>query len=86
MGSEVLIYGYGIVCLCMLAYNLCYSVHLRLGDRRQERRVRWMGGLVEAQLARIREGQPVLKWHLPAHAEPADPAEQPAGHAAVFAG
>ena len=66
MGSEVLIYGYGIVCLCMLAYNLCYSVHLRLGDRRQERRVRWMGGLMEAQLARIKEGQPVLKWHLPA--------------------
>ena len=33
MGSEVLIYGYGLVCLSMLAFNLIYSLYLRGAQR-----------------------------------------------------
>lgn len=29
MHSEVLIYGYGLVCLSMLAFNVVYSIYLR---------------------------------------------------------
>ena len=34
VGAEVLLYGYGLVCLSMLAFNLLYSLHLRSDDRR----------------------------------------------------
>ena len=34
MGAEILLYGYGLVCLSMLVFNLLYSLHLRSGDRR----------------------------------------------------
>ena len=39
MGAEVLLYGYGLVCVSMLAFNLLYGLHLRSDDRRLERRV-----------------------------------------------
>ena len=39
MGAEVLLYGYGIVCLSMLVFNVIYSLHLRADDRRTQKRV-----------------------------------------------
>ena len=39
MGSEVFLYGYGLVCLSMLVFNLIYSLHLRASDRRLRRQV-----------------------------------------------
>ena len=50
MGAETLLYGYGLVCLSMLAYNLVYSVYLRAGDRRLRRRMEKLQRRIEAQL------------------------------------
>ena len=36
MGAEVLLYGYGLVCLSMIGFNLFYSMHLRSNDYRLE--------------------------------------------------
>lgn len=55
MGAEVLLYGYGLVCVSMLAFNLLYGLHLRSDDRRLERRVDRLRDQVEKQLEWIRE-------------------------------
>lgn len=31
MGAEILLYGYGLVCLSMLVFNVLYALHLRAG-------------------------------------------------------
>lgn len=64
MGAELLLYGYGLVCLSMLGFNLIYALLLRGGDRRMERRVSGMDRLVNAQLQRLQTGRPVEKSHL----------------------
>ena len=38
MGVEVLIFGYSLVCLSMLVFNLMYSTYLRSGEHRSRRR------------------------------------------------
>ena len=55
MGAEVLLYGYGLVCLSMLAFNLLYSLHLRSDDRLRRRRTEGLRRRVDAQLERLRE-------------------------------
>ena len=54
MGAEVLLYGYGLVCVSMLVFNLLYGLHLRSDDRRLERRADRLQGQVEKQLGWIR--------------------------------
>ena len=36
MGAEILLYGYGIVCLSMLVFNVLYGLHLRSDGRRMD--------------------------------------------------
>ena len=55
MGAEVLLYGYGLVCLSMLAFNLLYSLHLRSDDRLRRMRTEGLCRRVDAQLERLRE-------------------------------
>ena len=50
MGAEVLLYGYGIVCLSMLVFNVIYSLHLRADDRRTQKRVEVIQRQAEGQL------------------------------------
>lgn len=64
MGAEILLYGYGLVCLSMLCFNLFYAASLRAGSRRMARRVSDVDRLVAAQLRRIQEGKKVEKRHL----------------------
>lgn len=40
MGSEVLLYGYGLVCLSMLVFNIVYNMILKGSDVRMEKKVR----------------------------------------------
>ena len=54
MGAEVLLYGYGLVCVSMLVFNLLYGLHLRSDDRRLERRADRFQSQVEKQLRWIR--------------------------------
>ena len=62
MGAEVLLYGYGLVCLSMLVFNLLYGLHLRSDDRRLERRTdrlrRRVDGTAGAASEKLRLGRP----------------------------
>lgn len=60
MGSEVLIYGYGLVCLSMLAFNLIYSLYLRGAGRRTRRRDERMAEIVAPALT----GSAVPRGHI----------------------
>lgn len=64
MGTEILLYFYGLVCLSMLAFNIVYSLYLRLGDRKLDQRVSFFSRAVSDQLQHIRAGQPVETRHL----------------------
>ena len=55
MGAEILLYGYGLVCLSMLVFNLLYSLHLRSGDRRLTLRADALRRQVTEQLHRMGE-------------------------------
>ena len=50
MGAEILLYGYGIVCLSMLVFNVIYGLHLRSDDRRLERLARRLSRQSDFQL------------------------------------
>lgn len=64
MGSEILLYGYGAVCVCMLVFNILYSLVMRRRDLRSEKRVRRMTVQVDIQLRRLREGSAVERGHI----------------------
>ena len=66
MGAEMLLYGYGLVCLSMLGFNLLYGLYLRSDDRQMERRTDRLRRQVEGQLARLREGADGASRSLPA--------------------
>ena len=55
MGAEILLYGYGLVCVSMLVFNLIYAVYLRAGDRRLQKRTDAVCCRIEEQLKQIRE-------------------------------
>ncbi len=52
MGGEVLIYGYGLICLSMLIFNLIYAAHLRSDAKRTVKRT----GRIAALAAPLLEG------------------------------
>ena len=56
MGAEILLYGYGLVCLSMLVFNVLYGLHLRSDDRRMDSKVETIRRRVTEQLDRLREG------------------------------
>ncbi len=64
MGSEILIYGYGLVCLSMLAFNIIYSVWLRSGPRRGARRVDRVAAAAGPGLAALESGSAPDSAHL----------------------
>lgn len=64
MNIEYLLYGYGLVCLSMLVFNLVYTLHLRTGNHRLEKQVAALAKRVDAQLNYIQQNQPVQQRHL----------------------
>lgn len=64
MHSEVLIYGYGLVCLSMLAFNVVYSIYLRADQVRISHRTVALEEEMERQLARISESGEVDGSHI----------------------
>lgn len=64
MGSEFILYAYGIVCISMIIFNLTYNVVLNSSGRRFERAGRRFEGAVKWQLSRIRDGQEVEQKHI----------------------
>lgn len=64
MGAEVLLYGYGLVCISMLVFNLLYMVHLHTDDRRRVHRTDWFRRQAASQLETIRSGGQASARHL----------------------
>ncbi len=64
MKSELLLYGYGIVCLGMLVFNVIYNIGLKQNGRRMEKRVRKMGNRIDAQMERIHTGGRIAPGHI----------------------
>lgn len=64
MGSEVLLYGYGFICLSMIVFNLVYGLVMRGSDARRTRRSRQFEESVNGQLYRISQGQPLDSRHI----------------------
>ena len=56
MGAEILLYGYGIICLSMLVFNILYGLHLRSDDRRMDAKTAVIRRRVTEQLDRLQEG------------------------------
>ena len=55
MGAEILLYGYGAVCLSMLVFNVLYGLRLRSDDRRMGAKAEILRRRVTEQLARLQE-------------------------------
>lgn len=64
MGSEMLLYGYGLVCMSMLVFNIVYLFGLKKKNRRLEKSQDRFAVKVSRQLERIQEDQPVENRHL----------------------
>ena len=55
MGAEILLYGYGIVCLSMLVFNVLYGLHLRSDGRRMDTKMGIIRRRVTEQLELLQE-------------------------------
>lgn len=64
MGGEVLLYGYGAVCLSMLVYNVVSSVVMKKQEMRLDKRCKAFGARVAIQLDHIQEGKKVEQSHI----------------------
>ena len=64
MGAEVLLYGYGLVCISMLVFNLLYMAHLHTDDRRRVHWTDWFRRQAASQLETIRSGRQASPRHL----------------------
>lgn len=64
MKIETMIYIYGAICLCMITFNILYSLLLRRSQPRLEKRCQKLQILVDRQLAEIRAGRAVNPRHL----------------------
>lgn len=61
MGSEILLYGYGLVCLSMLVFNIIYNITLKGSDVRMEKRVQHYEAQALIQVQRVRRKEPMEK-------------------------
>ncbi len=64
MQIEVIIYIYGAVCLCMIAFNIVYNLAMKRSKPRLEKRCRKLQKQVDKQLDVIRRGSCVEQRHL----------------------
>lgn len=64
MGSEIILYAYGIICVSMIIFNLTYNAILNSSDRRMDRADRHFSKAIEYQLNRIRNGEEVEEKYI----------------------
>lgn len=64
MKSEVLLYGYGVVCLAMLVFNVVYNLVMKENPKRMEQRCSRISSRIGAQLWRVSRGDPVEESHV----------------------
>lgn len=63
MGSEIILYGYGLVCFSMILFNLVQSRVLRHNDAQLYRQSQVLEQLMTRQFARIGQQQPAEEQH-----------------------
>lgn len=63
MGIEILLYGYGAVCVGMIIFNFVYNMILKGSDSRLKKRSKKYRKKVTQQIDRIQDGQEVQKKH-----------------------
>lgn len=64
LGSEVLLYGYGMICVSMLIFNIIYFILLNKNDKRLARKKDRFTEKIETQLNLIREGDGIDPEHI----------------------
>lgn len=64
MGSEVLLYGYGIICLSMIAFNFIYGLVMRGNETRLERLGRQFEDAMNEQLRLVSRGEKLDDNHI----------------------
>ena len=63
MGNEILLYGYGAVCVSMILFNFVYNMILKGSDSRLKKRSKKFSKYVSQQIDRIKDGKEVQKKH-----------------------
>lgn len=56
-GGEMLLYGYGAVCVCMLLFNIVYIFVQKGSDRRLQKKCHRYTDAMLTQLDRLRDGE-----------------------------
>lgn len=64
-GSEVLLYAYAAVCICMLIFNIIYDLVQKGRDRRLMKKVERCSQEIQEQLDHIRNGEELDEGYLP---------------------
>lgn len=64
MKSELFLYGYCLVCLGILLFNIVYSIVMKQKDQNMEQRVFYFSKLMMQQLEKIRGGEQTEAEHL----------------------
>ena len=64
MRIETMIYLYGAVCVSMIAFNIIYSLILRVGQPRQKKLRRVLAVKIRRQMGLLRQGKNVESKHL----------------------
>ena len=64
MKSELFLYGYCLVCLAILLFNIVYGVVMKQKDQNMEQRVFYFSRLIMQHLEKIRGGEKVQAEHL----------------------
>lgn len=63
-GSEMILYAYGAVCVCMLLFNIAYNLFQEGRDRRLKRHTKKLEEVISHQLKRLESGEAIDPKHL----------------------
>ena len=63
MGIEILLYGYGAVCVSMIIFNFVYNMIMKGSDSRLKKRSEKFNKYVSEQIERIKDGKEVRSKH-----------------------
>ncbi len=63
MGSEILLYLYGVICFCMITFNIVYNLIMNGRDHKLTEDIEKYDMLIGSMLNEIREGRKIPKRH-----------------------
>ena len=63
MGSEIFLYGYGIICFSMIVFNIIYNIIMDAKDHKLREDIEKYDMIIKGVLDDIREGRKAPKKH-----------------------